>query len=420
MEDLLTITPDLEDLKLIGIKQGVDGNHWDWLRFSKHLRSLSLPLRQIHYSIAFQTQTDAELDDMVVGICPNATKRTLMLHYLTPTVVKGLMDLPFTLTTLDILLPDYPHCSIDSWLLDYRDAGSKYTARPLHQLLCESSNLRHLRTLRMAYTTDLMDVHNRGDMFVPLSSSSMVSSGQLTLLPNQPGIWVCRDLETLALDLHYHRVGTIDGPHYTRIVYGYVSRVCPRLQDLQIKFPRSCTWIDGDGYGSTITDCRPFDLERGLCLLSRLKCLERLKVENSVECSVSELNWLCRSGKTAEHRAQRRAIVDEWTARLKEEATLEVVRLWTNSTIANDILGSGTDDPELMARLKNLGLLQDVKEMVEEMDSDDFVCLPELRQLACGSHLEQTPEKELRSLFYVQPPPKQPTLFSRLKRLSRN
>ncbi|KAF9090287.1 hypothetical protein BGX29_011555 [Mortierella sp. GBA35] len=384
MEDLLTITPDLEDLKLIGIKQGVDGNHWDWLRFSKHLRSLSLPLRQIHYSIAFQTQTDAELDDMVVGICPNATKRTLMLHYLTPTVVKGLMDLPFTLTTLDILLPDYPHCSIDSWLLDYRDAGSKYTARPLHQLLCESSNLRHLRTLRMAYTTDLMD------------------------------------LETLALDLHYHRVGTIDGPHYTRIVYGYVSRVCPRLQNLQIKFPRSCTWIDGDGYGSTITDCRPFDLERGLCLLSRLKCLERLKVENSVECSVSELSWLCRSGETAEHRAQRRAIVDEWTARLKEEATLEVVRLWTNNTIANDILGSGTDDPELMAGLKNLGLLQDVKEMLEEMDSDDFVCLPELRQLACGSHLEQTPEKELRSLFYVQPPPKQPTLFSRLKRLSRN
>lgn len=69
-----------------------------------------------------------------------------------------------------------------------------------------------------------------------------------------------------------------------------------------------------------------------------------------------------------------------------------------------DILGVRAGDEELLASLKNLSLLQDVIDMVTEMDADDFVCLSSLRRLACGRHLEQSPEKEISSIFYVEPP----------------
>ncbi|KAF9097521.1 hypothetical protein BGX23_008599 [Mortierella sp. AD031] len=365
MEDLLSITPDLEELKLFNVTHYFDtppAGDWSWPRFSKHLQSLSLPLKQFHlsfwlaYPISVKLEELEELEEMVFSVCPNAMERTLLLHHLTPTVVKGLMELPFALTTLDI---------------------------------CRSKH-----TLRITYMIDFMDFHHRTSMYRPSRSSSSAS----TRPPNQPGIWVCRDLQTLALDLGYHGMESVDDPHHAKVSYGYVSRICPRLQDLQIKIPHS-------GYSLG----HPFDLDRGLCLLSRLKDLERLKVKYRVDCEVSELNWLCASGRTTAHRARRRAIVDGWASRLEEEAVLEAARLESNTTATNDLLGKGADNLELMAGLKSLGLLQDVKDMVEEMDTDGFVCLPELRQVACGYHLEQSPEKEMRSVFYVDPPLKAST-----------
>ncbi|KAG0217429.1 hypothetical protein BGX33_010614 [Mortierella sp. NVP41] len=414
MEGLLTITPNLEELKLIDFTSYAFGESWNWPRFSKHLRSLSLPLTQFHYSYSTwrNTLTDEELEEMMFSICPNATERTLWLYHLTPTVVQGLMELPFALTSLEILLPTHPRCRSDGWKTYHNGQEIHYTARPLHQLLCESANLRHLKSLKMTYMTDFMDLHHRNEMY--FSSSSSPWEQQDTSSLNIPGIWVCRGLEELHLKLHFHGRGSVRDSHHSRITFGYVSRVCPWLRSLQVTFPHSCWFDDGPSAGNGVANCHPFILEGGMCLLSRLRYLERLRVEcGRVKCEVAELNWLCRSGRTAKHTERRWAIVGGWATKLEEEAVMEAARLKTNSTVTNEVLGSGADDPELMAGLENLGLLRDVKEMVGEMDTNGFVCLPDLRQLACGFHLEQSPERELRSVFNVESPS---TILARWKK----
>ncbi|KAK3845748.1 MAG: hypothetical protein J3R72DRAFT_418351 [Linnemannia gamsii] len=289
IEALLSITPDLEELQLIDAAdipyvRVVD--RWIWAYFYKYLQSPPLrlllsSLKRFHYSHLGSRRrlTDEEVDDRVFSICPSATEQTFYHHELTPRIAKGLMDAPYALTTLELLLPQARFCKPEGWRWKAQDKSTSYTTRPLHQLLCESPRLRHLKSLKMSYMTDFMDVHRRIEMFhTPPSSSPSPpdawdwgwggeeqndsseeeeeEGGQDTLSLNRPGIWGCRDLETLHLEMHYHG-------------------------------------------------------EKG----------------------------------------------------------------------------------------SNLGLLQDVVDMVEEMDTDEFVCLPALRRLACGHHLEQRPEKELGSFM---------------------
>jgi hypothetical protein len=219
--------------------------------------------------------------------------------------------------------------------------------------------------------------------------------------PNMPGIWICHGLETLHLELHLHDPAIEKGPHHTRILYGYIATVCPRLINLRILFPHFCLTEDS----KKDTKYQPYVLEGGLCLLSKLRHLERLRIgHGTFICrNVSELNWLAPSGRVEEHRENRKDVVDGWFVRLREEAKLEVNRLENSTGVADETLGPRAMDERLMAGLKNLGLLQDVVDMIAEMDRDDYSILPELFKVACGQHLGQHPEKEMRSLFYNPP-----------------
>ncbi|KAF9083463.1 hypothetical protein BGX29_003124 [Mortierella sp. GBA35] len=264
LEDFLRITPNLEELKLIKIA----GNDyfWDWARFSKHIQSLSLPLKRFHYSVLRSQPPGDELEETTFSICPRAEERAVLCCQLTPGVIKSLMEQPVVLTSLEILLTDRLFCHRDGWLRNCLDEVSLYTVGPLHQLLYECSNLRHLKTLKMPYMASFMDTH------CCLTTYSLLEEQQQET--SLPGIWVCRGLETLQLDIHFHGEATLRGYQHSRVIYGYVVRVYPRLLELRIKFPDSCRFPDGPEH----YDYQPFGLEGGLCLLSRLKYLERLRV----------------------------------------------------------------------------------------------------------------------------------------------
>ncbi|KAF9906079.1 hypothetical protein EC991_001087 [Linnemannia zychae] len=271
MEDLLARMPNLEELKLISLCH-MDSNIWDWPRFQKHLQSLSLPLKQFYYSHLLIPSVDEDQEEAIAAVCPNATERSMSLYSFTPKVIKILINQPTVLSSLVILLPVTAICRREGgWAINVQDPGSDYTARSLHQLLCEGSTLRHLKTLKMPYMVDFMDIHRR----------------------------------------HTNHITDEE------------------LQD----------------------------------------------------------------------------IADGWTQRMEDETALDARRLESRSTeMEMTILGDGVDDVELMDSLKNLGLLVDVKEMVKEMIDPEFVCLPELRRLACGRHLEQSPEKEISSVFHDTSP----------------
>lgn len=388
MEDFLTTTPDLEELQLISISN-TSNRDWTWPHFRDHLQSLALPLKKFHFSMLLTRSVDKEQEDEILAVCPNAQERTLLLYNLTPTVIARWMEQPVVLTTLEIIMPNRPICQGNGWLLNFLDSLSGYSAHLLHRLLCEGSTLRHLKTLKMPYMTDFMDIYRRGAIYAINDYEA-----QETSLLNMPGIWACRGLQTLHLELHIHGPRAVHNFHYMRVVCGYVSRLCPLLQELNIGFSAACPF-PVRSFATTYE--YPLQLEGGLCLLSRLKNLERLCLGfQQRECTRSDLSWLCPSGRTAEERKRRRIAVEYWTWLLKNEAVQEARRLEDSSVI----LGMEVGDVELLESMDNLGLLQDVKDMVEEMDKDGFVCLPELRRLGYCGQLEQHPERVLKSVFY--------------------
>ncbi|OAQ36855.1 hypothetical protein K457DRAFT_886258 [Linnemannia elongata AG-77] len=389
IEHLLTITPDLEDLRLI-IVSWSSRNDWEWSRFRDHLKTLSLPLKRFHHSIERPNTPDEEYQKEVLAVCPQAQEHTVLAYHFTPWMVKTLMDWPVYLTTLDILHSRPLGCARYGWLSEYTNHESIYTAWHWHYLLCECPKLRYLKTLKMPYMPDYMDIHRRGPMYSSEGSS-----------PLKPGIWICRELETLNMELHVHEHAKARGTAYTRVVYGYLSRICPRLHDLRITFTAYCQ-LNGRGENWRL---HPYVLEGGLCLLSKLRYLEQIRVDySSVECEIAELNWLCRSGRSEEHRYRRRQLVDGWTWRLEQEAELDTERMKNRTVEDEDVLGVEGDYDDLMSSIRHLGLLQDVKELLLEMDRGDFECLPELQVVACGNHLPRRPEREMGSLFSMEPP----------------
>ncbi|KAF9090542.1 hypothetical protein BGX29_011414 [Mortierella sp. GBA35] len=245
--------------------------------------------------------------------------------------------------------------------------------------------LRHLRTLKTPYLVEHMDIHHRTTMVHSNPTLDNAREKQWELFPQQ-GIWVCRNLEILRLQVHGH------GPYFSsslarnRVLYGYISAVCPRLVELKLETTIICSTDIRTITGTHFTG----ELSSGLCLLSRLRFLERLCVviggRGQLEPAV--LNWFYDSGRTVESRKRRRAIVDSWSSDLQKEAELEVGRL---SALTDDSDGGGGydllaepgfEDAQLMDQLRNLGLLLD--------------CLPSLQWLACGQILERSPEEEVR------------------------
>ncbi|KAG0377463.1 hypothetical protein BGX24_006063 [Mortierella sp. AD032] len=175
MEGLLARMPNLEVLKLIGLTQ-VGDRVWDWPRFRKYLKSLYLPLKRFHYSIQLMRSIDEEQEEEIAAVCPNTREPTLSLHGLTPKVIKSLTTQYVVLTTLEIHLNGNALCQGDGWVLNFRDVEPRYTARPLHYLLCEGCTLRHLKILKIPYLVDFMDLHRRYTHFMTYEEIQSLST----------------------------------------------------------------------------------------------------------------------------------------------------------------------------------------------------------------------------------------------------
>ncbi|KAG0374676.1 hypothetical protein BGX24_010096 [Mortierella sp. AD032] len=410
IHSVLNSAPHLQELMLIDLIQ-IEGREWDTVRLFQHLGSLSRSLRSFHFSIQSTFPSDEELEQMVM-ISPEARHRTLWSYHLTPTVIQILAEQQTVLTTLDILWPEFPKCRRNGWRLD-REGGDDhfYSSQPLHRLLCSTPSLRHLRTLKAPYIIENMDIHRRTTMTQDEPSLRDAHREQWTLF--QPGVWMCRDLETLHLQVHGHGPYPSDVSTRTRVLYGYISTVCPRLVELNLVSTVMCTTDPNTPTGTYFTA----DLSSGLCLLSRLKFLEHLSVTigGRGKYNPANLNWLCASGRTAEFRKQRRVIVDGWKEELQNEQQLEAERISALRGSSDEgggsdgdggsdggggsqlLIGFGSgDDKQLMERLQDLGLLQDVIKSVLEMDMDGYDCLPYLRLLSCGETLARSPKDEVR------------------------
>ncbi|KAG0267620.1 hypothetical protein BGZ95_002808 [Linnemannia exigua] len=407
LECLVSRTPLLKELKIINLSSP-SGSFWDWSSLFHHLRSQPFTLNRFHYSVHGEIPSEDDLDDMLYALCPNGSERTLWSYNLLPGIVRSLTEQPSVLTNLDILRHHLTRCHADGW----KEGEHFYSSTPLHRLLCESPSLRHLKSLKVPYLIEHMDIHRR----IKTAYESMFPDPDVGReVPTfHPGVWVCRGLQILRIQVHSHGGYDLRGVEnrdmllgfLSRTLFSYISKVTPQLRDLCIEEPYSCSVFPGRfSYRSYLSE----HLFGGLPLLSSLQYLERLRVEfEGISCGISQLNWILSAGRSMQDKNNRRAIISKWENQLEREGQMEAIRL--QGIHPSPLSGGRLHDVKLLEDLQHTGLLREVKTRIEAIDSDNSQCFSSLLKLSLSRELERSPERSMDSIF--PPSPAKKTMWS--------
>ncbi|KAG0276424.1 hypothetical protein BGZ95_007550 [Linnemannia exigua] len=154
---------------------------------------------------------------------------------------------------------------------------------PLRQILCTFVHLIHLRAPTAVYFHEDMDLNGVKEQLRDRMHRLDKRSGQSD--PRIPTddpvkarqyIWVCRGLKTLHMTIDISGSDT-GSPVTSLIIFGFLSRMCPLLQELHLK-----RW-----------DLN-LKLHGGLCLLARLQRLERIRIMTNFYSPMDEdaLLWI--------------------------------------------------------------------------------------------------------------------------------
>ncbi|KAF9146329.1 hypothetical protein BG015_011627 [Linnemannia schmuckeri] len=137
---------------------------------------------------------------------------------------------------------------------------------PLSKILYSFENLVHLRTPNAVYCVEDMDLHDVLEQLRQASPYARIDySSQHRHIPtDDPAvarkyIWACRELQTLHMSIKHQETHSIDAPMSSLIVFGFLSRMAPWLQELRLKSRRFNLTFEG-----------------GMALLARLQDLERI------------------------------------------------------------------------------------------------------------------------------------------------
>ncbi|KAF9201623.1 hypothetical protein BGZ49_008147 [Haplosporangium sp. Z 27] len=176
----------------------------------------------------------------------------------------------------------YHNCLTTLEIVGMGDTWS-FPSESLHEFLCSSPQLLHLKAPNTVYyleyfiMTDIDDFNKHPQPYQ--SENNVPSDNALERDPDQGAkirVWACQNLQTLHLEF-CGRYGDDFLPMRSRIMFAYIAKVCPKIQDLQI---RRC-FLD-------------LSLEGGWCFLSQLKELSRLRIETGVLRYITEndLAWI--------------------------------------------------------------------------------------------------------------------------------
>ncbi|KAF9932517.1 hypothetical protein FBU30_007956 [Linnemannia zychae] len=410
LEDLLSLTPNLCELKLAGVMDDqslvvtkpCDKIQYDRRKLCELIRSLSLKLDSFLFSFLVPAPySDDNTQNIVTELCPNLHEWCLWTPDTTPSLLKHLESLPNVITNLELCwnyleFPDIQPCS---------QQYESRVPRLLHQYLCTSPHLLSLKSLQAAYPLRGMDLHRRvGFSWLTPDTELTWTAGEDNRCV-QPGIWACRKLKKIELVIHDHEICQISTPISSRIVFGYLSRVCPELEFVDLRVPRLCRKSSSSPIYQPVLFKR---LDGGLCFFTRLKRLQYLKICTEVwqadfECKDIDLNWLVPSGRSPYEKRRRQEKMNEWKSWLEVEQILELERLALGAGMAPILKSTDTSvpfDTEIYKQLKDLGLLSEVKRVIQEMDQDNAKdYLTQFNELSFGFHLGQRPETTLNRVF---------------------
>ncbi|KAK3845731.1 MAG: hypothetical protein J3R72DRAFT_435519 [Linnemannia gamsii] len=394
MENLLLFTPRIKVLQLIGMSSSTQVGY-NWSRLATFLNALPIVLEKVHFSTQEQ-QLPRQVQQQLFQICPGLSEWHLWAPNTTKSLLKDMALHTHRLTTLVLYSSSKRAGGYNS-----QSELTKATT-VLHHLLSTSDNLVHLKTLKTAALLQDLDIHRRRGYIHLLNQNKDIFLSYRSEGPKSFAVWRCRGLQTLHLEVHGAWENSLEGSVQSRIVFGYVSKVFPVLEELSLTMPSEGS-IGGRG-GSYEPRFR-FELEGGLCLLSRLKYLQRLEVRcgdmERLMAGIKEvsLNWMIPAGHNNKFRKKRKKEVEQWRKRRDKEEALEAFRSQCQKDqehVARIKTSNGSRDAELLGQLQYLGLLQDVVRMVEEMDSTSYCPLPCLEGLAIKRFYFVHPREEIK------------------------
>ncbi|KAF9132306.1 hypothetical protein BGW39_000412 [Mortierella sp. 14UC] len=360
LENLLSFTPRLRTLKLMALSTRLNPLY-DWARLLEHLKVLGITLDSLYFS-EFGQQSHLEDMPRLIESCPSISDWTVWAYDVTPSLLQELTIRTSFLTTLEVFsqpidLPAPPKCCA-SLLKD--------PPRLIHELLCTSPLLVHLKTLKTIIRPEFIDLFSRLDYFDAEAPDRSITT--------PPEIWMCRGLETLHVEVH--------DLFPSHILFGYIARVLPQLEDLYLDVPSVCR--PSDEYPQIYPGIC-MRLHGGFCLLSRLRFLQRLVVNvgnfehmAGQECKGMDLNWISLPGRSRrKYRRQRQVEMETWQSERGKADQREAARPPRPlPTIAKEA------DVEIWSQLENIGLLVDVEEAIKEIDSGALDPFPSLEHLS--------------------------------------
>ncbi|KAG0278047.1 hypothetical protein BGZ95_004809 [Linnemannia exigua] len=393
--NLLAICPALQDLRLINVMfmeristtstlealQGAGSGSAPFITQQtfnpndhaasvlEYVKQIRLRLRSFHISVYAARTLDMDPSTML-SVCPEATEWTFWTEGLTESIVHDLSQSPNNVTSLDLLWDTSP--------------GSRWSS-VLHQYLCQSPHLLHLRTPRTRFQVKHLDLHHQLPAAIDSWGANRVHA---------TGIWSCRKLRTLHFTIEWNSNYLGKGPAAARVVFGYLSRVCPRLEDLQLTSKRR------DPY-----ECKLWlGLQGGFCLLASLRYLERLHIGSALHFSNFEeweLSWMTPLGLNLDHRRARQARRSGWKAEISRDEQDDLGSTQARGTDVKPCSGAAADDSNVAEALRGLGRVSDVDSMLEQIDSGRFICWPSLQKISLhdDSEIGRHPAAEMRRLF---------------------
>ncbi|KAF9152235.1 hypothetical protein BG015_005575 [Linnemannia schmuckeri] len=435
LKDLLSFTPDLQQLKLIQLSAPRTNQQLSrevspssaatniatfFSQLKEALKRHGITLSSFHYSLDNEppSAAAARLDEIRKEICHSRTNEWSFWTSadLPPFAFQTLVQIPNVVTTLELHSSKIARCPM--------------TGCKLHQYLCESPHLLHLKAPRTAFLVGHFDIHELVDATIAaynagtetgtgagagtgaghgaavntavIPSAAMVVPVPTTITTSSPSppIWKCRNLRSLHMAFrcssqtqsHYYPP-TLEILHLrTRILFGYISLVLPELRDLQI----DTSLVDSANYN--VHESKLYlAFEGGFCLLSRLHFLERLSVDavcRRVFYEPWELTWMLGSEEVdVEGRRRERmsviagleqnetgSMVERSTA-LRSRAEVTVPPRYLTCTAcgaktgrlrptnnADDDHNDCDDEQDLRMALENLGHVQDIINVMNELN----------------------------------------------------
>ncbi|KAF9537506.1 hypothetical protein EC957_008073, partial [Mortierella hygrophila] len=240
LEALLCFTPHLDTLRLIELYDRMNSSPLGngqrrliaFLHNPQFPQGQILPLRSYTFSLASIVpaastaasiaNVEQEIKHAQLELCPDANEWTFFTPDLSLPLLKFLEEeVQNVVTTLELRNEDLDIFSPDP---------------VLHRYLCASPHLLHLRAKNTLYLVDLLDIHG----WMEMTSSSITSQGGVATPRGRgtgatrvgvgafdfpigpPGIWACKNLQTLhiffcsASGIHFYTHGTTKPSPVTR------------------------------------------------------------------------------------------------------------------------------------------------------------------------------------------------------------